>query len=247
MTTQIIKNAKMMLGGYDLSGQLNSLSLQLGSEMQDDTVFGDNTRTSRSGIITVSAEINGFVEDDSSDPKVGDRMYAEIGLENSIFSAYPENHAETDVGVAMKVMQGSFVPGGAVGDLHAFSADFQARSRLYNGTVVHNASKTSTGNGTALQLGAVGANDELYAWMHVTSAVGTTLDVDIESDNSGGFSSATTRGSFTQVATTVTSQLTAKLNSGAITDDWWRVAYTIAGGGPYVFLVGISIIPALPT
>jgi len=75
----------------------------------------------------------------------------------------------------------------------------------------------------------------------VIAASGTTptLDVTIESDDAEGMASATTRLTFTQ-ATATTSEWQEL--AGAVTDDWWRAAWTIGGGSPSftaVVVVGI--------
>jgi hypothetical protein len=61
----------------------------------------------------------------------------------------------------------------------------------------------------------------------------------IQSDNAEAFTTPTARITFAQ-ATAAGAQLLSA--NGAITDDWWRVNYTIAGTAPsFTFGVAIGI------
>lgn len=99
-------------------------------------------------------------------------------------------------------------------------------------------SLTVTGTSVGIQLGSVAAGESAYADMHVLTATAGTLDMIVESDDNSGFTSATTRLTFAQVATTPSSF--RQTVAGAITDDWWRASYTIATG-PYVAVVTLGI------
>ena len=73
--------------------------------------------------------------------------------------------------------------------------------------------------------------------MHATTS-SPTLDVIIESDDNGSFSSATTRITHTQ-ATAATSEFLSV--AGAVTDDYWRASWTFGGTGTITFAVIIGI------
>jgi hypothetical protein len=103
--------------------------------------------------------------------------------------------------------------------------------------------RTATGNGTGVQIvGGVPAGQYLYAAIHVLSVSGTstpTLTVKIQSDNGSGFPSATDIATFT-AATARTGEVVRA--AGAITDDWFRVSYTISGTTPsFLFLVTLGV------
>ena len=122
-----------------------------------------------------------------------------------------------------------YSPGAAVGELFAFNISAGGCDLLARGTVLENAVKTATANGTARNLGAVGAAQKLYAGMHVLAVSGTnpTLDMIIQSDDAEGFLSSANRITFAQ-KTAIGSQWATPV-AGAITDTWWRCAYTIGG------------------
>jgi hypothetical protein len=101
--------------------------------------------------------------------------------------------------------------------------------------------RTATGTGTSVQLGAVSSTQRLYVALHVFSVSGTTpsLTVAIQSDNATGFPSASTVTTLT-AATAIGSQITRV--AGPITDDWFRVSYTISGTDPsFLFAVTAGI------
>lgn len=116
---------------------------------------------------------------------------------------------------------------------------------IVRGTLIHpgSASRSSSSAGTGRQLGAVAAGKSLYAALHVLSVAGTstpTLTVKVQSDDNSGFTSATDRITFTD-ATAVGAQWSSV--AGAITDDYWRISYTISGSSPvFAFAVTAGIL-----
>jgi hypothetical protein len=94
-----------------------------------------------------------------------------------------------------------------------------------------------------VELGAVAAGQRVYAALHVidpVSGTSPTLDVTLKSAALVGFGSPTTRLTFTQ-ATEPTSELLSA--AGAITDEFWRVDFSIGGTDtptfPFIVVVGI--------
>lgn len=229
-----IYNGSFWLDGYAIRGSLNAASLETGVEGQDDTAFGDITRSMKAGLKTASASIEGYYEagTDLIDPV----LFTNLNLANKLFSA-SQAGADGDMAYFMRARIGSYAPGGAVGDMLAFSATLEADDEIVRATIMAAGSKSATANGTARQLGAVTASQKLYAGLHVISGTGT-LDVTVESDDNSGFTSGVTRGTFTQATGRTSEWLTPV--AGAITDDWWRVAFTI-GTGPFDFVVMVGI------
>ena len=97
--------------------------------------------------------------------------------------------------------------------------------------------RTTSGTGTAYQLGAVSAAQRIYGALHVTAASGTTpsLVVKLQSSSTSG-GSYTDRLTFS-TASTATEQWSSAL--GAITDTWWRTTWTVSGTSPS-FTFGVS-------
>src|SRR5262249_38387216 len=80
---------------------------------------------------------------------------------------------------------------GGVGDVAAWDAQARGTWPLVRGQSAHASGvpRTATGNGTSLQLGAVAADQHLYANLHVLSVAGTvtpTITAKVQSDNGTG-------------------------------------------------------------
>lgn len=116
---------------------------------------------------------------------------------------------------------------------------------VVRGKLLHPGStaRTTSSAGTARQLGTVASTKRLYAALHVLSVSGSatpTLTVKVQSDNAEGFPSATDQITFTG-ATAVGYQWSSV--PGSITDDWWRVSWTISGTSPsFTFAVTAGIL-----
>ena len=132
----------------------------------------------------------------------------------------------------------SYTPNeGNAGDLAMAKLSGQSSTGgVVRGRLIHpgSASRTSSSTGTGRQLGAVTAAKSLYAALHVLSVAGTdtpTVTVKVQSDDNASFTSATDRITFTG-ATAVGAQWSSV--AGAITDDYWRISYTISGTNPVI-------------
>jgi len=229
MAIFVLTNAKVWLDAYDISGKLNELGLDYAAELPDSTVFSSGTTRSRTpGLKHVKATLKGF--DDFADDNIDEQAHALLGVQNSVMSCSAEGGDEGETGFFFRAATGKLSRGGAIGDMFPFDAEAEGSDGmgLLRGTIMHNATRTTSASGTARQLGAVSATQKLYAALHVLSAsAGDTLDVIVESDNAEGFPSTTTRITFTQVAA-IGAQFATPV-AGAITDDWWRIGWTVGG------------------
>jgi hypothetical protein len=102
--------------------------------------------------------------------------------------------------------------------------------------------RTATGTGTGLEVGAVAAGARLYAALHVLSVSGTTpsLTARVESSADNTFAAPTTRLTF--AAATAAGGQALRTDGSAITDTWWRVAWTVTGTTPsFMFAATLGI------
>lgn len=243
MAESVATKRKLWFGKYDLSGDMNAMRLAVGAERQDNTVFGKTTRQGLGGLKTVLMQHEGLWQagTDLMDPVLSTNLaVADIAVSIGV-----ETGADGEIGYLFRVMEGEYTPigGGQVGEMHRFSVSGEGSGGdpAVRGTVMHNATRTATGTGTVRQLGAVSATQKLYANLHViTASAGDTLDMTVDSDDAVGFPSGTTQITFAQ-ATAITSEY--KTKAGAITDDFWRVGYTIGGASPsFEFIVVVGIV-----
>lgn len=243
MATHMLRDATIFLAQYDITTDHNQVRVTTGVEKLDRTVFGNTTRVNRGGLLT--GEMNGTGYLSYGTGEIEAILSANLALSTVPVTVTPDGVANSRA-TFMQALVADVKPlGGTVGDLHAFEWNARTGQQpLVRGTLMaaKAARGSSSNSGTAQQLGAVSAAQRIYAVLHVFAASGSTptLDVTVKSDNGVGFGTPATQITFTQ-ATAVTSQMSS--TAGAITDDWWRVDWTVGGSTPsFTFAVAIGIL-----
>lgn len=242
MAAGVLLNSGLWVGGYDLQGDTNALSLVFGAEALDRTTFGDSTRDRVAGLKSIEVNHEGLFNPENADQA----LFGKIGLSDELMTIAPSAREAGDLAYFFRSLLSEYEPGGQVGDLMAFRVSGEAaQAPLVRGTILHRvAGATTSANGAGQNLGAVGAPQFLYAGLHVLAVSGTspTLDVTIESDAADNFAGAeTTRITFGQ-KTAIGAEFATPV-AGAITDAWWRVAFTIGGTSPsfdFIVVMGIQ-------
>ena len=232
MATFVLTDGRLFLGGFDLSSHVQSMTLDLTADEVDVTAINSGGfRSKVAGLSDATLAANGFFEagSDKPDALLGVSAGAElIGTVSATSSA-------GDNAYFLKSRQFSYQIGGAIGDAMPFSINNSNSSdRAVKGTIMvdDSANLTATGNSTGRQLGAVAAGKSLFVAAHVVSISGTstpTLALKVQSDDNSGFTSATDRITLTNF-TAVGAQYSSV--AGAITDDYFRINYTISGTNP---------------
>ena len=223
-------NARIWYHDQALSTQLNAVALDYTAEELDATVLTDTTRTRAGGHKDAQAALAGFWE------SVTDKqLFDQIGNNRPLLVAAGASVGDVAYGMVALHMQKSL--SGEHGELLGFAITLNSGNNgpLVRGQLMENAAITSSGNGTGRQLGAPPASSRIYSGIHVTAFNGTSLDIDVESDDNSGFTSASVRDSHTQI-TGLTSEWIDTVGP-PITDDWWRYSYTFVGTS--VSLAGI--------
>lgn len=127
MATVVFTNAVILIGGYDVSGQMNRIALEYGAETRDATAFGDGTRKATGGLFT--ARVSGTAWSDQPNPS--DELFDNVGVDDDVVSIYPEGVTEgaeaVGGGFAFKSVFSRYSEGARVGDLLA--VDFEAEGR----------------------------------------------------------------------------------------------------------------------
>jgi hypothetical protein len=210
--------------------------------MLDDTVFGDDTHSNKGGLKVATMAHEGFWNGGTD--AVDDILFSNLAIADKPISIGVETGADGERAYSLRSIIGEYSPGASIGEMFAFSVTAESSSDgLVRGTIMHNAAQAVSGNGTARQLGALADSSQtMFAALHVIAASGgsPTLDVVIQSDDNSGMTSPTNQITFAQ-ATGVEGQWLSKV--GPVTDDWWRVNFTIGGAGPsFTFVVVLGII-----
>lgn len=236
----VLTKCKLWIDKWDLSGSFNAVALRERAAILDQSTFGDLTRTRLGGVHQVVFAHEGLWAADGTD-KIDDVLASKFSLADTIMSIGVEAGADGEVGYLFRGIAAEYTPlKGRYGEVLGLSVSGEGSDPdgLVRGTIMHNAARTASGNGTARQLGAVLATEKVFASLHVIAATGTSLDVKVQSDDGSGFGTPTDVLTFTQ-ATGKTAEW--KNAAGVINDDWWRVNYTIVGGSwTFIVLIGIK-------
>jgi len=238
MSMTVLRDVDLLFDAYRLRGAMNAVALNDACALEDATAFGDTGRRRLAGLFSPGVDMEGYYE------SVNDAvLQANLGVVNVPVMVAPEGSADGALAFFFRAAEAEYNFFGPVGKVNPFrvSALGSDGARLVRGTIMHNTTRTATGQGTARQLGAVGATQKLYAALHVLSAsAGDTLDVVAASDDAQGFTTGAARVTFAQMSAIGSQFLSVP---GAITDDWWRVEWTIGGVSPsFEFVVVLGIL-----
>ena len=231
------RDASIFYGDTDISAFANQVQIDLAADSLDSTTFGQTFRTRVGGLVDGTVTASGFLDNATGDPD--DHLFSQLATQG-VLSVAPVATVSGGIAYMMRVREFMYRPGGNVSELHGFAIDAKVSDGIgaVRGTIgLHKTARTVTGNGTAYQVGAVSATQKMHAALHVFAGTASTLDVKVRSDNVEAMSSPVDQITFTQ-ASGATSEYGSV--SGAITDDWWQVSYTI-GGGTWTFAVILGI------
>ncbi|MFJ5804869.1 hypothetical protein [Streptomyces sp. NPDC093093] len=243
MAKFVLLNCRLYAVAADLTGASNKIEIAAEVEDKESTNYLSNGyKELLPGL--GSAEFTGEGQWEAGDPSLVDNAsWAQLGGVGP-WTACPDGATVGALAWFTSAMRSGYQLGGAVGDVAPWTGTAKSSWPLVRGVIGHPAgtARTSTGTGTAQQLGAVPAGKRLYAALHVLSVAGTTPSITarIESDNAVGFPSPTTQATFT--AATAAGGEILRTNGSAIADDWWRVAWTISGTTPsFMFATSLGI------
>ena len=127
MATVIYTNGKLFYGGHDLSGDVNDLSLDYGSDMLDVTTMGDDTRINKGGLTTVAASASGFWNGGANNADA--TLFDLVGDDVEPFTVFGNGITEGEsVGCyAFKGLVSAYNIGNTVGDMMTFDMEVQGR------------------------------------------------------------------------------------------------------------------------
>ena len=221
-----------------MASTFNAIGLNLSNSLQDDTVYGDTFQSNAAGLGSISLEGEGYW--DSTNDSILESSIS-VDAAETVVTVLPVDSAlgSPSLSTALTTSEYSPVATGTVGEMLGFRVTGEGRG----GKVVHGeivvipATYTSSSeSATNASIGAVSASQSIYSTLHVTAASGT-LNVIVESAPSN-WSSESTRITHTAFTSIGAEQKSA---AGAITDAYWRVKYTVSGGGSFDFIVSLAV------
>ena len=241
MAKFIIDDAVILYGGRNISGDLNSISLEYSQDLADSTAFGDTSRRRLPGILDVVANHSGWWDSISAADSLDGDLFAKVGAVGAEqMSLTGEGGTLGDITYSFPVLSAQYNQGGSHGEVYPFNITANGNDPLVRGELFENSVRTTTANGASRQLGAVSATETVFSIIHVTTlGTGTpVLDVTVESAATD-FASPTVRLTHPQVndASGVTSNRQSLV--AAVTDTWWRMVLTIGGSSPSFNIFGL--------
>lgn len=230
MAKFVFNDGKVFSGGYDLSDHITSVNLEIMAEELDATTINSGGfREVLGGLRDSTLSMDGFYEAGANKPDA--LLGASVGNE-LIVTTVP------DAGVGntayfMKSRLFSYSMFGTVGEIAPFSiTKSQSDDEVVQGKIEIDGALTATGNSTGVQLGAVGSTEKIYVAIHCTAVSGTstpTVTFKLQSDDNSSFTSPTDVITFSDITAIGADYQSA---AGAITDDYFRLNYTISGTSP---------------
>ncbi len=212
-------------GGLELAGHGKNVDVQVAVNPLDTTALNTTGFVALIGGLkstTVSLSL-------MADPTIDADLWANLGASDVVRSII-KPVADGSVAYTMRGIGVQYSPvQGNVGEVAMSQSTAAGSGVAVRGKLLHPSSvaRTSSSTGTARELGAVVEGKRMYAALHVLAVTGTspTLDVIVQSDTTG-FGSPTSRITFPQ-----TGVVGAQWGSvdGPVTDDFWRISYTIGG------------------
>ena len=240
MAAFVIKDGQVYYNEFDISGLLNSVTINYSGDVPEANVLsGDGTKRRVSGLIDVSISCPGYLDASAADKVIYDRIGNVIAGNMSIA---PQSPAEGSRAYFLKVNQGTYNILGAVGDVAPFTLDASSNSPLIRGVVGAVGSKDASDAGLALEIGEIPDGYKMYAMLHVVEVTGTrpTLSVVVTSDDAKAFGNPSIQTALTMKATgTPTHQLVSL--DGPKTDTFWRVNWIVKAASTYKIFVALGI------
>jgi hypothetical protein len=234
-------NARLYLGGADVSTFFKSASVDSSKDTVDTTAFGSASKTYIPGLRDATASLEGMFDNGVS----GGDAILRAALESSSnlqFSMYPEGAALGNFGFGLSGIQTSHAISASTDDVVQASAEIQSSTgaeRLQSvadkGAVAATGPLTTVDSGAATTTGGVG-------YLHVFVS-GTSVTVKIQDSVDG----TTWTDLITFVAATSSQAQRIPLAGGATVKRYLRANVTALTGGPATIQVGVGrTVPTLP-
>ena len=231
MGTFVIEDCEIYLNEHDVTADVTSVTPSIMRDEVDATTMASNGyKEFKAGLASSQAALATYYDGDLIESAIRPLEGVSGSVLTATFDDQFGSAALFGSGMVLSVDRGF-----QIGDMAKLDSQVRLSGReglIYGHLLVPKATKTATGNGTGSQLGAVTAAQKVWAAAHVFSVAGTatpTLTLKVQSDDNSGFTSATDRITFTDFTA---AGVEYKSLAGAVTDDYWRVSWTISGTSP---------------
>ena len=222
MVAFALTNVFAHVAGYDFTSDANNATIATDAESLDATAFGPGWRSFVGGLKSSAFNMAGFWQS-AATQAVDPEAFAALGVSDRVLT-FGESNVEGDPAYMLQALETSYALGGTVGEIAPFT--IAAVGSNGAGTVRGKLTKsrgnvTTTGAiGTGVLLSAASATQYVYCTVHIFTA-GTTVTLQLQSDDNAGFSSPTTIA--TIGALTASGGTWATRVAGPLTDTYFRL------------------------
>lgn len=223
-------NATIWGGGYDFTGDTNSVQASMEADNVDVTTFGSGGwQDNIAGLKNYKLNASGLWQSGVTGTAVDPVAFANLGT--SLMFMVSAMNTATQPMYAFNSLQTTYELGDDVGKAAPFSIDAEAATPypLVRGQIAAaRQTVAATGQlGSILTLTATSSTQSVYAGFHVFTAP-TTITVQVQSAAAIGFASPTTRATLGPITVTGGTWMTPI--AGPITDQFWRLNVSVLTG-----------------
>jgi hypothetical protein len=223
MAHGIISAQRVWLSELAIRDHVQRVGLVLQVATPDNTVLGLDTVQVLPGLRRALIEHGGLWDADPLDTRLAALVGAAAPWTVGVLTG-----AETETCYLTEAVVRDYTPvRGEIGDTAGFQLSLDSSAPLVRGALLAQRTAAASGSGPAVQLGAVGSGQRLYAALHLTALTGTSLAMKIQSAPTSSFSSPTDRLVFSTATGAI--GIWATPVAGPITDTWWRATWTLTG------------------
>lgn len=194
-------NASAWVDDYDFTTDTNKMSGDSMRDLQESTTFASGGwKTRNACLLDSSAHFEGFWSS-----TVDAEGFSDLGTVDRAVTVSPDGLAGS-VAYMFQTTKFKYSTFGAVGDLIPYALDLAGSNSvgMVRGQVARaKGAVSATGVlGSVLNLGAPTSTQFVYAVVHVFPTAGTTMTIQLQSDDNAPFASPTTRATFPAITTT---------------------------------------------
>ena len=238
------KDADIYLDELDFSAVVNNVDIAVDNPLGDVTAYADTHQVFVEGKPGFTIDVNGLWS--PSSPNYDGEIFTDLTSQTRQLGIYPETPTTTGSrGFEATTMVTRSPTLADFGEVIGINVTWRGETPLVESWVMYkNTAIGATATGTAYQVGALSATQQMVSVLRLLAAPGgagsNDCVVTIESDTVG-FPSAVTRithATLNQASVALFEKLTY---NGAQTDDYWRVVVTITGAGTRTFNLLICI------
>lgn len=196
MAVLALTDAFAYVAGYDFTTDTNSLMLDMEADARDKTTFASSGwREFAGGLKSSKFDMEGFWQSATSQA-VDPEAFPDLAVVNRVLT-FGDVETEATVAYLAQLGKFSYELGGQLGELAPFKLGSIGTDGV--GVVRGQLAKakgdvSATGAlGSILNLGAPTSTQYVYATFHVFGTPGTTITIQVQSDDGAGFATPTTR------------------------------------------------------